>query len=100
MIAYNDEIHANATKAAEVGVNADSENPSDLQLDDVGGEGGVEGAKRISWSGGGQAYSFESETSSSASHTFSHDVLVNTEIGGGMAWGTSLLGFQMLTEFR
>ena len=90
VIDYNDEIHANAELAAEVGVEAGSEEPADLDFDSVPAGGG---GKRISWSGGGQAYSFSSTSSSSTSRSFSRSVSIDSSLEAGFEIGMGLLGF-------
>jgi len=92
VIDYNDEIHANAELAASVSIDPDAEEPADLDLDNVPGSSNPD-AKRISWSGGGQAYSFSTSTSSSQSHSFSRNVAIDSSLEAGFEIGMGLLGF-------
>jgi hypothetical protein len=85
VVDYNDEIHANASLAAAALVDS----PSGLD----GNEASPNGARRISWSGGGQAYSFSSSSSSSESRSFSRKVAVSASLEAGFEIGMGLLGF-------
>jgi hypothetical protein len=93
VIDFNDELHANAEFAAEasIGLDEDSEEPAELDLDAATGD---RPGKRISWSGGGHAFSFSSSSSSSSSTSFSQKVTVSSSLEAGFEAGMKLLGFK------